>query len=80
MKKTVSIPTKAKTADEWVGVESSSELRPTVHTRTDPREKMKRFTIDLPVSLHKKFKAFCVANDTNMADEIRSFIEKRISV
>jgi len=78
MKKTVSIPTKVKTADEWVGVESSAELG-TLDSERDRKERMKRFTIDLPVSLHKKFKAFCVDHDTNMADEIRSFIEKRIS-
>ena len=78
-KKTVSIPTKARkpdTADQWVTAgDSVAEPEPA----TEEKEKTKRFTIDLPASLHKRFKSLCVDTDTNMADEIRRFIESRVA-
>ena len=79
-KKTVSIPTKVRkpeTADEWVG--STNPAPEPEPVGTEEKVSTKRFTIDLPANLHKRFKSFCVENETNMADEIRTFIEKRIS-
>jgi predicted DNA binding CopG/RHH family protein len=38
-------------------------------------EKMKRFTIDIPQSLHRKMKTSCSARGIKMADEIRELLE-----
>lgn len=40
-------------------------------------EPKKRLAIDLPASLHKRFKTACAQNDTQMAAEVLAFIEKR---
>lgn len=38
-------------------------------------EPMKRLTIDLPASLHKRVKAGCAMRGVKMADEIRRLLE-----
>lgn len=40
-----------------------------------PAEPMKRFTIDVAESLHKRIKAECAMRGTNMADVIREMLE-----
>lgn len=40
-------------------------------------EPMKRLTVDMPKSLHLRFKSLCAQHDTKMNDEIRQFIERR---
>ena len=42
-----------------------------------PRETMKRFTIDVPVSLHKRVKSQCAMQNLVMADVIRELLEHR---
>ena len=42
-----------------------------------PAEPMKRFTIDVTESLHKRIKAQCAMNGTKMADVIREMLEER---
>jgi predicted DNA-binding protein len=37
-----------------------------------------KLTVKIPYDLKKRFKALCVATDTEMSDEIRRFIEKRL--
>ena len=56
----------AANADSWV------ESR-----KGEGKEPSKRLTIDVPVSLHKRIKSQCAAEDTLMADVIRGLLEKR---
>lgn len=39
-------------------------------------EGMKRFTIDVPESLHRRIKIQCAAQGLKMADEIRALLDK----
>jgi hypothetical protein len=54
-----------KTPDEWVKNRNES----------GDREPMKRLTIDVPESLHKRIKTSCAARGTKMADELRTLLE-----
>jgi hypothetical protein len=40
-------------------------------------EPMKRLTIDVPLSLHKRIKSQCALQNLVMADEIRTLLETR---
>jgi ParG len=53
-------------ADKWV------ENR---KTPPAPAERMKRLTIDVPESLHRRLKMSCAGRGIKMADEIRSALE-----
>lgn len=56
----------ASDADDWV------------HDRTaGPKEPTKRFTIDVPVSLHKRVKSQCALQNLVMADVMRELLEQR---
>lgn len=62
-------PTEAtadETIDKWVEDREPGALEPT-----------KRFTIDVPVSLHKRIKSQCALEDLVMADVLRELLEKR---
>ena len=50
------------------------------HRDAKDREPMKRLTIDVPLSLHKRIKAHCAMNNLVMADEIRSLLEQRFPI
>ncbi len=52
-------------ADSWVS-----------HRHAKPKEIMKRLTIDVPVSLHKRIKSSCALRNAVMADEIRDLLEQ----
>jgi predicted DNA binding CopG/RHH family protein len=54
-----------KAAEQWV---SSG--------KNEGPETMKRFTIDVPESLHRRVKLQCAAQGLKMADEIRTLLEK----
>ena len=41
------------------------------------REPMKRLTIDVPISLHKRIKSQCALENLVMADVIRDLLEQR---
>jgi hypothetical protein len=41
-----------------------------------PGERMKRFTIDVPESLHRRIKAECALRGVKMADFLRETLEK----
>jgi hypothetical protein len=41
------------------------------------REPMKRFTIDVPVSLHKRVKSQCAMQNLVMADVMRDLLERQ---
>jgi hypothetical protein len=49
-----------------------------VHNReAETREQMKRLTIDVPISLHKRIKGSCAMQNLIMADVIRELLEQR---
>lgn len=50
--------------DEWVA------------DRLGSGEPMKRLTIDIPLSLHQKVKSQCALKGENMADAVRTLLEK----
>lgn len=41
------------------------------------QEPMKRLTIDVPISLHKRIKSRCAMQDLVMADVIRDLLQQR---
>ena len=41
-----------------------------------PAEAMKRFTIDVPLALHKRIKSRCAMRGAKMADVLRELLEK----
>lgn len=53
---------KPETADDWVNT----------------REKKKRLTIDIPVSLHKKLKISAVKKEETMAEIICTILEEKL--
>ena len=45
--------------------------------KTMPDEPTKRLSLDLPASLHTRFKTVCSATDRKMVGELQAFIEQR---
>jgi hypothetical protein len=62
------------TADAWVEARKDAE-EPPKHQASKPP--MKRLTIDIDVSLHKKVKSQCALQDLDMAEVVRDLLEKR---
>lgn len=48
-----------------------------VAAQPQPAEPMKRLTIDIPVSLHRRVKTACVSENLVMAEVVRKYLEKR---
>jgi len=46
---------------------------------TQKSEPTARLTVDMPKSLHQRFKAACVLEGTKMNDELRRYIERRVA-
>lgn len=63
-KRTTNAPT--GTIDAWVMDREFKEQEP-----------MKRFTIDVPASLHKRVKSQCALQNLVMADVMRELLEQR---
>ena len=61
-------PAAAITPDQWVESRTSEAAG---------GERLKRLTIDVPLSLHSRIKAQCAVRGTKMADEIRALLEER---
>ena len=55
-------------ADDWVANRTQ--------TIEENKEPMKRLTIDVPLSLHKRIKSHCAGEGLVMADQIRELLEK----
>ena len=55
---------------QWV---ENRDFAPSAPT---PEIRMKRLTIDVPVSLHRKIKSTCALRNLHMADEIRDLLER----
>lgn len=67
----------ADPADTWVQKREQETPAPEA-IQPDPieTEPMKRFTIDVPMSLHRRVKATCAQRGLKMADVIRDFLER----
>jgi hypothetical protein len=48
-----------------------------VEARGMSLRRTKSLTIDMPASLHRRFKLACVATDKLMVEEVLAFIERR---
>ena len=55
----------SSSADDWV------------HDRERPTEPVKRLTIDIPESLHRRVKTACAMENLVMADVVRDMLEQR---
>jgi hypothetical protein len=66
---------KANPVDQWVG--DGVERHVTETAPEHVTEPMKRFTIDVPASLHKRIKTQCAADGIKMADMLREMLETR---
>ncbi|TXM94971.1 hypothetical protein [Methylobacterium sp. WL116] len=51
-------------------------LPPAPEPAAAPKEKMSRFTIDVPESLHRRVKMHCAGRGTKMADMMRELLER----
>jgi hypothetical protein len=60
-----------RSADDWVAAPQSDEA-----PAPPPTEPMKRLTIDVPLSLHKRIKAACALRGSKMVDEIRTILDR----
>lgn len=66
-------------ADAWVSGGSQAE---TAEHKAEqgragpPAEKIKRFTIDVPETLHRRVKARCAEKGVDMAGEMRRLLEE----
>jgi predicted cobalt transporter CbtA len=85
VKKTVAFknPVKAPNpADSWVSSRSADAEAPAPapvepeHEAAAPAEAMKRFTIDVPASLHTRVKIGCAQRGLKMADVLREMLER----
>jgi hypothetical protein len=65
-------------ADAWVSGNSQSEPQQQATSQSEtsvaPAEKMKRFTFDVPETLHRRVKARCAEKGVDMADEMRRML------
>lgn len=66
-------PSDVKESDIQKWVENRDTSTPAA---PEPKIKMKRFTIDVPISLHRKIKSSCALRNVHMADEIRDLLEE----
>lgn len=96
MSKTVSIgkrpPSRpsAEEVDKWIEGQNSGAGEPSVSTAAPvpaapekpkvPPQAMKRLTIDIPDSLHRRVKSRCGQDGLRMADVIRELLETRFPV
>ncbi|MBA1159345.1 plasmid partition protein ParG [Microvirga mediterraneensis] len=71
-------PPKPRTADEFVAAGSENLGQRLVRSAEEAVEmvKMKRLTLDVPESLHKRIKRTCADRGEMMADVLREILEK----
>ncbi|HIJ30882.1 MAG: hypothetical protein HOK37_10680 [Gammaproteobacteria bacterium] len=48
-------------------------------TLSDDSKSIKRLTLDMPASLHRRLKIKAIENDAPMAEMVREWIEQRLS-
>lgn len=83
MKKTIAFKTPARPADpadSWVSSRGAdaevAAPAPAEPEPSTPAEAMKRFTIDVPATLHTRVKIGCAQRGLKMADVLRELLEK----
>lgn len=64
--------TKLANPDDWVANTPEAQVAPTA-----PPEKIKRLTIDIPLSLHRRVKTGCAREELVIADVVREFLDQR---
>jgi predicted DNA binding CopG/RHH family protein len=74
MKMPVNVAKQVDPAEAWV--QNRAPESGTVVQLAQPVEPMKRFTIDVSESLHKRIKMQCAARGQKMADVIRELLDK----
>lgn len=70
-------PETRKAADAGSQKSVHPEPRKSVNTETRVSAPIVRLTIDLPETVHTRFKAACAMTKRKMVDEVRDFIEQR---
>ena len=61
-----------------IGQDTQTHIPSNVARRESAKaEETRRLSIDLPKSLHVRFKAACAATDRKMIDEVMAFIKRR---
>jgi hypothetical protein len=71
--KTISFkPMKPASPDDWVKIAKPLDRE----APAAPTEPMKRFTIDVPVELHRRVKSECARRGVKMADVLRELLER----
>ena len=63
------------TADEWVA-RGAAPAEATTPEAKPAKEELTRFTIDIPVSLHRRIKSQCAGRGVKMREEILALLEK----
>lgn len=58
--------------DDWVANTPDAQAAPNA-----PPEKIKRLTIDIPLSLHRRVKTGCAREELVIADVVREFLDQR---
>jgi hypothetical protein len=66
-------PVAAEAQAEPTPESEKSDQAETTSTKPEP---MKRLTIDIPLSLHKRVKAQCATRETTIAEVVRKYLEK----
>jgi hypothetical protein len=70
-------PTKPRPADADAWVAGGSQPEPVEPAEEKPAKlETKRFTIDIPVTLHKSIKSKCALKGVKMREEILALLEK----
>lgn len=79
MTKRALIPAKPRHADDWVMGEG--DPKPDLpSTPVVPQVKLKRLTLDLHPSLHRRLKVECAMKGTTMLEEITRLLEEHLPV
>ena len=68
---------KPATPDDWVSSSDLSKSESENAKTKQPDEKMKRLTIDVPLSLHQRVKSQCALHGENRATVIRMLLEEQ---
>ena len=59
------------------GHDTRETTKPAREIATKDAEPTKRLSLDIPQSLHKRFKTACSATDRKMVSELQGYIERR---
>lgn len=68
--------TKLANPDDWVANTPETQAVPNSPPGAPP-EKIKRLTIDIPLSLHRRVKTGCAREELVIADVVREFLDQR---